>query len=62
MFMLNMAFDVLLSTVFVKILIICFLQYKDYKNILLFALGFDMFFFYKNLIIALHHGYNNFLF
>ena len=36
-FMLNMAFDVASSTVFVKwIGILCFLQCKDYKNILLF--------------------------
>ena len=46
--MLNMAFDILLSTVFVKyIAIFRFLQYKDYKNILLFALCFDIYFFMK---------------
>ena len=47
-FMLNMAFDVLLSTVFVKGTgILRFLQYEDYKNILLFAMCFDMYFFIK---------------
>ena len=48
--MLNMAFDVVLSTVFVKqIGVFLFLKYKDYKNILLFAqpLFFDMYFFKK---------------
>ena len=46
--MLNMAFDVLVSTIFVKqIEILRFLQYKDYKNIPLFALRFDMYFFIK---------------
>ena len=60
MFMLTS--DVLLSTVFVKVGILCFLQYKDYENILLFALFFDMFYFYKNLINVLHHGDNNFVF
>ena len=55
-FMLNMAFDVLWSTVFVKkIGILRFLLYKDYKNILLCVL------FYKNLIV-LHHADNNSLF
>ena len=46
--MLNMVFDVLLSTVFVKqIGILRFLQRKDYKNIFLFALCFDMYLFMK---------------
>ena len=46
--MLNMVFDVLLSTVFVKqIGILRFLQRKDYKNISLFALCFDMYLFMK---------------
>ena len=47
-FMLNIAFDILLGTVFVKwIGILCFLQYKDYNNILLFVLCLDMLFFIK---------------
>ena len=51
-FMLFMAFDVLLSTVFVKqITILHFLQYNDHKNILPFALYFQMYF-----SIVLHHG------
>ena len=56
-----MAFDVLnLSTALVKeIRILRFLQYKDYKTILLFALCFEMYFFDKNLIV-LHHGHKNF--
>ena len=54
-FMLNLAFNVLLSNVLVKqIGILCFLQYRDYKNILLFALFFDMHFFYKNLVVLLY--------
>ena len=54
--MLNIAFDVFLGTVFVKeIGILHFLQYKDYKNILLFALCLDMYFFYYS-VIVLHHG------
>ena len=44
-----------------KLELIRFLQCKHYKNILLSALSFDMYFFYKNLIV-LHHGDNNFLF
>ena len=44
--MLNMAFDVVLSTAFVKLIgILRFLQYKDYKNI--FLLCFDMYVFIK---------------
>ena len=47
-FMLNMAFDVLSSTVFVKkVGILRFLQNKNYKNFLLFALGFDIYFLIK---------------
>ena len=49
-FMLNMAFDVVLSTVFVKYIgILRFLQYKDYKNIFLVAqiACFDMYFLKK---------------
>ena len=46
--MLIMAFDVLLSTVFVKqIAILNFLQYNDHKNILPFALYFQMYFLKK---------------
>ena len=60
-FMLNMAFDVLSSTVFVKeIGNLCFLQYKDYSNILLVALCFDMFLFYKKIVV--YNGDNNYLF
>ena len=45
--MLNMAFDVVLSTAFVKLIgILRFLQYKDYKNIS-FLLCFDMYVFIK---------------
>ena len=57
-FMLNMAFDVLLSAVFVK-----YSKLESFVscNIKLFALCFDMYFFDWNLII-LHHGDNNFLF
>ena len=41
--MLNVTLDVLLNIDFVKkIEILPFLQYKDYKNILLFDLCFDM--------------------
>ena len=46
--MLNMAFGVALSEAFVKYIeILRFLQYKDYKNILLFTqpVCFDMSFF-----------------
>ena len=47
-FMLNMEFNVLLSTAFVKwIGILRFLQCKEYKNILLYTLCFDMHFFVK---------------
>ena len=49
-FMLNMAFDVLSSTVLKlskKIGILRFLQNKNYKNFLLFALGFDIYFLIK---------------
>ena len=37
------------------------IPYKDYRNILPFALCSDMFFFHKNLIV-LDHGDNNFIF
>ena len=51
----NIAFEVFCSTVFVKeIGNLHFLQYKDYKNIFLFALYLDMYFFYYN-VIVLHH-------
>ena len=50
-FVLNMAFDVLLSTVF------SFLAMQRF----LFALYFDMYFFPQNLIV-LHHADNTFLF
>ena len=47
-FMLSVTSDVLLSTVFVKqIRIFRFLKCKDYKNILAFALRFDMYLFIK---------------
>ena len=47
-FMLNVALDFLLSTVFAKeIGVLRFLQYKDYRNIFTFALCFDMNFFIK---------------
>ena len=60
--MLNLAFDVFLSTAFVKqIEILRFLQFKYQNVILLFALCFDTFFLYKNQIFF-HHGNNNFLF
>ena len=60
--MLNLAFDVFLSTAFVKQLeILRFLQFKYQNVILLFALCFDTFFLYKNQIFF-HHGNNNFLF
>ena len=60
--MLNMTFEVPLSTVFVKwIEILRSLQCKYSKNILLLALCFDMYFFHKNLIAA-HHGDNSFVF
>ena len=57
-FMVNMAFDVLLCPVFVK-----YSKLESFVscNIKLFALCFDMYFFDWNLII-LHHGDNNFLF
>ena len=55
-FMMNIAFDIFLSSVFVKeIWNLHFLQYKDYKNIFLFALYLDTYFFYYN-VIVLHHG------
>ena len=50
-FMLNMAFDFVLSTVFVnEMIILRFLKYQDYNDILLFGLpvGFDMYLFNKN--------------
>ena len=44
-FMFNIAFDVLLITIFVKSIgVLRFLQHKDYKNILL---CFDIYFFIK---------------
>ena len=57
-FMLNMAFDVLLSAVFVK-----YSKLESFVscNIMLFALCLHMYFFYQKLII-LYHGYKNFLF
>ena len=59
--MLNVALGVLLSTVFAKeIGVLRFLQYEDYKNIFLFSLCFDLYFFIS--FIVLHHGDNNFLF
>ena len=56
-FMLNMAFDVLLSAVFVK-----YSKLESFVscNIKLFALCFDMYFFIK--LIFLHHGDNIFYF
>ena len=54
-FMLNMSFDVLLSAAFVK------LESFVSCNIKFFALCFDIYIFYQNLII-LHHDDNNFLF
>ena len=54
-FMLNMSFDVLLSTVFVK------LESFVSWNIKHFALCFDIYFFLLKLII-LTHGHNSFLF
>ena len=38
-----------------QIRILSFLQHEDHKNIVLFALCFEMYLFYKNLIV-LHHG------
>ena len=54
-FMLNMAFDFVLNTIFVKYSLRV-LKYEDYKNILLFAqpVCFDMYFSNKNLIVLLH--------
>ena len=66
--MLNMAFGVALSEAFVKYIeILRFLQYKDYKNILLFTqpVCFDMSFFKPNCspswILNLYqiHTFNN---
>ena len=53
--MLNMAFDFVLNTIFVKYSLRV-LKYKDYKNILLFAQSvcFDMYFSNKNLIVLIH--------
>ena len=53
--MLNMAFDFVLNTIFVKYSLRV-LKYEDYKNILLFAqpVCFDMYFSNKNLIVLLH--------
>ena len=48
-FMLNMRFDVLLSIVGILHL----LQYKDYKNIVPFALCFDMYFFIKTWLFSI---------
>ena len=45
--MLNMQLE------FHKFELIRFLQRKDYKSILLFALCFDIYFFYKNLIVSI---------
>ena len=62
-FMLNIAFMIWRSLKYSFCLNwnLRFLQYEDYKNILLFTLCFDRHVFYKNLIV-LHHGDNNFLF
>ena len=50
-FMLNMAFDFILSTIFVEIVgILRFLPYKQYKNILLLGCILICTFFDKNLI------------
>ena len=55
LFMLNMAFDFALNTIFVKY-ILRFLKYEDYENILVFAqpVCFDMYFSNKSLIVFLH--------
>ena len=56
-FMLNMAFDVILSTIFVKIVgILRFLPYKEYKKILLLALCILICTFFDKNLTVLHPG------
>ena len=56
-FMLNMAFDVILSTIFVKIVgILRFLPYKEYKKIPLLALCILICTFFDKNLTVLHPG------